>query len=295
MFAKQIDILAKCSKDILKKMANIDITDIKIKQEKTLSVTYSIAHSIQYKDFENKVKGDFILGFADDSEAITIGSAIAEKIGLARIEQLDETASDIIGEFLNTVVGHTTTEWDKEGLNVRFNPPVLYHKKEINISDVSNTEAYLILLYFDPNQITLNHKGEALRLMVTFTTMLSKRVLIAEDSAVIRNIISKALEKSGFETEQAKDGQEAIGKHQIFNPDLTIMDLVMPKVGGLDAIIEIQKLNPKAKFIIFTSTSRRDEVVSAESLNVISYLVKPLEMEDLITKVKEAFEQINGF
>lgn len=69
----------------------------------------------------------------------------------------------------------------------------------------------------------------------------------------------------------------------------------MPKVGGLDAIIEIQKLNPKAKFIIFTSTSRRDEVVSAESLNVISYLVKPLEMEDLITKVKEAFEQINGF
>lgn len=295
MFAKQIDILAKCSKDILKKMANIDITDIKIKQEKTLSVTYSIAHSIQYKDFENKVKGDFILGFADDSEAITIGSAIAEKIGLARIEQLDETASDIIGEFLNTIVGHTTTEWDKEGLNVRFNPPVLYHKKEINISDVSNTEAYLILLYFDPNQITLNHKGEALRLMVTFTTMLSKRVLIAEDSAVIRNIISKALEKSGFETEQAKDGQEAIGKHQIFNPDLTIMDLVMPKVGGLDAIIEIQKLNPKAKFIIFTSTSRRDEVVSAESLNVISYLVKPLEMEDLITKVKEAFEQINGF
>lgn len=295
MFAKQIDILAKCSKDILKKMANIDITDIKIKQEKTLSVTYSIAHSIQYKDFENKVKGDFILGFADDSEAITIGSAIAEKIGLARIEQLDETASDIIGEFLNTVVGHTTTEWDKEGLNVRFNPPVLYHKKEINISDVSNTEAYLILLYFDPNQITLNHKAEALRLMVTFTTMLSKRVLIAEDSAVIRNIISKALEKSGFETEQAKDGQEAIGKHQIFNPDLTIMDLVMPKVGGLDAIIEIQKLNPNAKFIIFTSTSRRDEVVSAESLNVISYLVKPLEMEDLITKVKEAFEQINGF
>lgn len=295
MFAKQIDILAKCSKDILKKMANIDITDIKIKQEKTLSVTYSIAHSIQYKDFENKVKGDFILGFADDSEAITIGSAIAEKIGLARIEQLDETASDIIGEFLNTIVGHTTTEWDKEGLNVRFNPPVLYHKKEINISDVSNTEAYLILLYFDPNQITLNHKGEALRLMVTFTTMLSKRILVAEDSAVMRNIISKTLEKSGFETEQAKDGQEAIGKHQIFNPDLTIMDLVMPKVGGLDAIIEIQKLNPKAKFIIFTSTSRRDEVVSAESLNVISYLVKPLEMEDLITKVKEAFEQINGF
>ena len=129
MFNKYIDSLSKCSKDILKNMANIDIVDVKIKQEKPLSVAYSVAHSIQYEDFENKVKGDFILGFADDSEAITIASAIAKNIGLAQIEQFDEIASDIINEFLNTVVGHTITEWDKKGLNVRFSPPVCAPKK----------------------------------------------------------------------------------------------------------------------------------------------------------------------
>ncbi len=62
---------------------------------------------------------------------------------------------------------------------------------------------------------------------------------------------------------------------------------------GLDTIVEIQSSNPEAKFIIVTSTSRRDEIVTAKSLNVLSYLVKPLKMEELLVKVKEAFKKIN--
>jgi DNA-binding NtrC family response regulator len=61
----------------------------------------------------------------------------------------------------------------------------------------------------------------------------------------------------------------------------------------LDAIVEIQNSNPETKFIIVTSTSRRDEIVTAKSLNVLSYLVKPLKMEELLVKVKEAFKKIN--
>jgi len=299
MFTKCIDILAKCSKAILKKMANIDIGDVKIKPAKPLAATYAVAHSIQYEDFENKVKGDFILGFADEPEAVTIASAIAENIGLAPIAQFDEIASDIINEFLNTVVGHTITEWDKKGLNVRFSPPEGLQQKKIDIPDAANTEAYLILLNFASDIVVLDHKIEVLSLMVTFTKTIDnqlagKRILVAEDSLVMGKIISKALEKSGFETERATDGQDAVDKYKSFKPDLTIMDLVMPKMGGLDAIIEIQKSDPEAKFVVFTSTSRRDEIVTAKSLNVLSYLVKPLEMEDLLAKVKEAFKQINA-
>ena len=299
MFTKCIDILAKYSKAILKKMANIDIGDVKIKPAKPLAATYAVAHSIQYEDFENKVKGDFILGFADEPEAVTIASAIAENIGLAPIAQFDEIASDIINEFLNTVVGHTITEWDKKGLNVRLSPPEGLQQKKIDIPDAANTEAYLILLNFASDIVVLDHKIEVLSLMVTFTKTIDnqlagKRILVAEDSLVMGKIISKALEKSGFETERATDGQDAVDKYKSFKPDLTIMDLVMPKMGGLDAIIEIQKSDPEAKFVVFTSTSRRDEIVTAKSLNVLSYLVKPLEMEDLLAKVKEAFKQINA-
>lgn len=298
MFNENIDVLAKCSRNVLKDMANIDISDVNIKQEKSLSATYSIAHSIHYEDSKKKVKGEFILGFVDDSKAIPIAVAIAENIGLSAIEKFDEIASDVISEFLNTLVGHTTTEWCKNGLSVSISPVVVSQNKQINISDMSNTIIYLISLGFVPDAIKSDFKAEDMSLMVTFTKtgddeLKGKRVLVADDSIVVRTIVTEALKRSGAETEEARDGHETVGKYKIFKPDLTIIDLHMPKMNGLDAIVEIQDSDPKAKFVVYTSTSRRDEVVTAKSLNVLSYLVKPLKMEDLLVKVKEVFKKID--
>ena len=297
MFNDYVDVLAKCTKDILKKMAGIAITNTKIKKEKSLSMEYVVAYSIQYEDLENKLKGDFILGFSDESEALYVASAIAEKMGLIKLEQLDDTASDIINEFLNTMVGHTITEWDKKGLSVRFGTPDKLKKKEANISEAPNIEAYLVSLYPDPNLKISDYEAGTLKLMISFTKTVDKqlsgkRILVVEDSGVLRKVVSKTLQSAGFEIEQAEDGLEAVKKHKEFNPDLTMMDLVMPEMGGLDAIIEIQETNPDAKFVVFTSTSRRDEEVTAKSLNVLSYLIKPLEKDELLVKVQEAFEQI---
>jgi CheY-specific phosphatase CheX len=169
MYSKYIDILSNCSKNILKQMANIDISDVTIKQEKTLLTNYSIAHSIYYEDSKNKVNGNFILGFSDDSEGIPIAEAIAENIGLSAIEKFDEIAPDVINEFLNTVVGHSTTECHKEGLYVSFSPPVVSQNKQINISDTSNTIVYLISLDFAPGMIKFDFKTESLTFLVTFT------------------------------------------------------------------------------------------------------------------------------
>ena len=124
MFSNYVDILSNCSKNILKDLGNIDISDVTIKQYTSLLATFSIAHSIHYEDSQRKVKGDFILGFVDNSKAIPIAAAIAENIGLPPIEKFDEMAPDIINEVLNAVVGHTTTECCKNGLNVSFSPPL---------------------------------------------------------------------------------------------------------------------------------------------------------------------------
>ena len=278
-------------------MANIDIANVKTSKDEELKTTYSIAHSIQYEGFDDKVKGDFILGFVDESTAISLASKIAENSGLESLKQFDETASDIINEFLNTVVGHAISEWDKKGLNVRFNPPVSVKNKSINISDAPRTEAYLIVLEFSESVTIHNNEYNNLTITVTFTKtmenkLLGKLILVVDDSRMMRNIVTKILKKSGFKVEQAKDGQEAIEKHKTFNPDLTIMDLVMPKMGGLDAIIEIQELDPEAKFVVLTSSSRKDEVVTAKTLNVLSYILKPLRIEDFSARIKEVFDQM---
>lgn len=285
MVSKHIDIVAKCAKDVLKMMANIDLADVEVKLEKHTLTTYAIAHSIKYEDFDNKVSGNFILGFADEFEVIKIASAIAVNLGMKPLEQFNDETLDIINEFLNTAVGHIITEWDKMGMNVRFGPPLVLQKKERVSSEIPNTDAYLISINFATDSTISDSTAK--------DKLAGKRILVVEDSAMMRGYITRALEKIGCETDQACDGQEAVEKYRAFNPDLTIMDLIMPKMGGLDAIVEIQEANPQAKFIVFTSTSRTDEVVTAKSLNVLSYLVKPLKVEELLLRVREAFDQMD--
>lgn len=288
MFDKYISILGECFKDIMGKMARVDTADLEIIKDEQIESTYSIAQSIQYEDPEDKIKGDFILGFVDESTALMVASRVAESIGLAPAEKFDETASDIIGEFLNTVVGHTIAAWDSKGFKVRFSPPVMVKDKTINVKDSSDTEAYLIKINFSDDQVMLDSAG--MNLVVTFTKfaedkLTGKRILVVDDSNVMRTIVARAIEKKGVQVEQAKDGKEAIEKFKEFNPDLTIMDLVMPEMGGLDAIMEIQETNPDAKFIVLTSSSRRDEILAAKSLNVLAYILKPLNMEELIARI----------
>ena len=90
--------------------------------------------------------------------------------------------------------------------------------------------------------------------------------------------------------EQAKDGIDAVEKHRIFRPDLTVMDLIMPQLGGLDAIMQIKESDPEAKFIVLTSTSRKDEVVTAKTLDVLSYVIKPIDGEEFLKRVRAAFQ-----
>ncbi len=102
---------------------------------------------------------------------------------------------------------------------------------------------------------------------------------------MLRTIMKKKLTEAG-------DGEEAVAKHRRIDPQLTIMDLVLPKLEGLDAIVQIQKGSPDAKFIICSSISRRDEKVTAGFLNVLHYIVKPMNLEDVVEKVNDAFRQI---
>jgi CheY-specific phosphatase CheX len=169
MFSHYIEILSNCSKTTLKDMANIDISDVTIKQVKSLSATYSIAHSIHYEDSKKNVKGEFILGFADDSKALPIATAIAENIGLSAVEKFDEIVSDVINEFLNTVAGNFATKCCKNGLYDHMSPAIVSQNKKIDISDMSKTIVYLMSFDFAPGTIKAECKAENLSLIVTFT------------------------------------------------------------------------------------------------------------------------------
>ena len=110
---------------------------------------------------------------------------------------------------------------------------------------------------------------------------------MVKDSGVIRDIVSQTLTNAGFEVSQVGDGREGVDRCLQLKPDLVIMDLVMPNMGGLDAMAAIREVSPDAKFIVLTSSSRTDEVMTAKTIGVAAYLIKPFHGDALLKRVNQ--------
>jgi CheY-like chemotaxis protein len=117
-----------------------------------------------------------------------------------------------------------------------------------------------------------------------------QRILLVDDSKAIRGVLSKALKDAGYQVEEAADGRMALDKHQAFQPHLTIMDINMPDMNGLEVITKIRKADREARFVMLTSSSRKDEVLTAKNLNVRKYLIKPVEIGSFLQVVREALQ-----
>lgn len=112
-----------------------------------------------------------------------------------------------------------------------------------------------------------------------------KKILIADDDVEILGILKTSLERSGdFEVITAKDGEEAMEKIDCpFPPNLVILDLMMPKRGGLEVLQTIRQ-NPKiAELPVVISTVRREisSLVPLMNLGATDYLIKPYDVRDL--------------
>lgn len=118
-----------------------------------------------------------------------------------------------------------------------------------------------------------------------------KKVLIVEDDNMLRDILSDQLGRD-FEIVKAEDGEEGLKFAKEFKPDLIILDLLLPKLGGLD-MLEMLRKNPdkdiaEAKVIILSNMFDKSFVVRAQSLSVITYLVKGnTDVRNVTEKIKE--------
>ena len=88
---------------------------------------------------------------------------------------------------------------------------------------------------------------------------MSHTVLICDDAIFMRTMVGDILQQAGFEiVGEAETGLQAIEKFRALRPDLVTMDIVMPDMGGIDAVREITKLDPQARCLLYTSPSPRD-------------------------------------
>ncbi len=118
--------------------------------------------------------------------------------------------------------------------------------------------------------------------------MPQKRVLIADDHALVREGIAAFL-KLCEDVEvvgEASDGLEAIEKTNKLNPEIVIMDINMPKLGGLETTIEIKKTHPNIKVLVLTQYEDREYIARFLKAGVSGYLLKKAVGSDLITALK---------
>jgi response regulator NasT len=115
-----------------------------------------------------------------------------------------------------------------------------------------------------------------------------RRVLIAEDEALIRLDLAEMLREEGYQVVgEAGDGQEAVELAESLRPDLVIMDVKMPRRDGIDAAAEIAAKRI-APVVVLTAFSQRDLVEKARDAGAMAYLVKPFSISDLVPAIEVA-------
>jgi two-component system, chemotaxis family, chemotaxis protein CheY len=119
----------------------------------------------------------------------------------------------------------------------------------------------------------------------------SKSVLICDDAIFMRTMVGDILTQAGFEiVGEAETGLQAVERFKELRPDLVTMDIVMPDMGGIDAVREIVKLDPDAKVLMCSAMGQQALVVEAIQAGAKDFVVKPFQP----SRVLEAVTRVLG-
>jgi two-component system chemotaxis response regulator CheY len=113
--------------------------------------------------------------------------------------------------------------------------------------------------------------------------MYNLKILLCDDSLLVRKKLKGALIEQGFTNlYEASDGEEAVAFCQNEQPDLVLLDIVMPKKDGIEALQEIKQINPSTYVVIASSVGTQSNLFKAIKLGANDFLQKPITIESVI-------------
>ena len=122
---------------------------------------------------------------------------------------------------------------------------------------------------------------------------MNKKVLIADDEQNIVISLEFLMKREGFEVVVANDGEEAIRRIRADQPDLVLLDVMMPKKSGFEVCQEV-KSDPAlggVRILMLTAKGRDTEVAKGLALGADAYMTKPFATRELVDKVRSMLEQ----
>ena len=110
-----------------------------------------------------------------------------------------------------------------------------------------------------------------------------KRLLVVDDALFMRKLIRGVAAEAGWEVVgEAGNGEEAVALYAQHKPDLVTMDLVMPVMGGLEALRQIRELDPEAQVVVVTALDQKQALMDSIRDGAIDFIVKPFERERVL-------------
>jgi two-component system response regulator MtrA len=114
---------------------------------------------------------------------------------------------------------------------------------------------------------------------------MSQRILVIEDDQSIAEMVGIMLRTEGFEVSYCADGNQAINAFQVVNPDLVLLDLMLPGRDGVDVCRSIRVLSG-VPIVMLTARSDTSDVVTGLEAGADDYIVKPIKNEELIARIR---------
>jgi CheY-like chemotaxis protein len=120
-----------------------------------------------------------------------------------------------------------------------------------------------------------------------------KKILLVDDSSTVLLMERMILAKNQYDVVEARDGQEGVEKARVERPDLILMDVVMPRLGGFDAVRQLRQdeLTSAIPVIMVTTRGELESVESGYASGCNDYVTKPINALELLTKVRSCLGQ----
>ena len=119
-------------------------------------------------------------------------------------------------------------------------------------------------------------------------------VLIVDDDAFVRAYLRDALAETGFGLLEAENGEEAVGLAASDRPEVVLLDLLMPKQSGLDALSKILSVSPDSRIIVISSLDSESLVEQAMAAGARGFVGKPFHPIEVVGAVRKVLMDTRG-
>jgi len=119
----------------------------------------------------------------------------------------------------------------------------------------------------------------------------SHTVLICDDAVFMRSLLREILEQAGYEVVgEATTGTEAVDRYKELRPDIVTLEVVMPDIGGIDAVREIVKSDPDARILMCSALGQQALISEATEAGAREFVVKPFQPSRVLEAVQRVLE-----